>query len=221
VRNWLSVVLVVALGWLPGSAFAEQKIFIDKGLYSVDTFHNGKRIAIHRGQDPRATVMPAFSFTSRKCPPFCIQPFSAGDNVTTIAEMELLGKIRKKGVLLVDVRRHPWIKTGTIPGAVNLPWVTFRMKKGKANPGLGKAMAFLGATQKEGGWDFTGARPVILFDNGIWDGKARRTVKSLLKLGYPPQKIFWYRQGMQGWHILGLNHVNTANSRENYLKYNF
>ena len=220
-RNWLSVVMVVVLGWAPSSGFADQKIFINKDLFSVNTFHNGKPIAIQRGQNPRATVMPAFSFTSRKCPPFCIQPFSAGDKVETIAEMELLGKIQKKGVLLVDVRRRPWVKTGTIPGAVNLPWVTFRVKNGKTHPNLKKAMAFLGARLKDGSWDFSGARAVIVFDNGIWDGKARRTIKRLLGTGYPPEKIFWYRQGMQGWHILGLNHVNTPNSLDKYLKYNF
>lgn len=220
-KKWLPLGMILAFGLTSGSIFAEQKIYIDKGLFSVDTMHNGKPVAIQRGQDPRATVMPAFSFTSRKCPPFCIQPFRAADNVETIAELELLDMIQIKGVLLVDVRRKPWVRTGTIPGAVNLPWVVFRLKKGQPHPNRKRAMTFLGAKSADGGTDFSEARPVILFDNGIWDGKARRTINSLLKAGFPASRIFWYRQGMQGWHILGLNHVNTANSESNYLKYNF
>jgi len=30
-------------------------------------------------------------------------------------------------------------------------------------------------------------------------------IKGLLKIGYPPHKILWYRGGMQDWESLGLS----------------
>jgi rhodanese-related sulfurtransferase len=32
-------------------------------------------------------------------------------------------------------------------------------------------------------------------------------IKGLLKMGYPPHKILWYRGGMQDWESRGLSTV--------------
>ena len=53
-----------------------DKVNITPNLASVDVMHNGKTVTIARNQDQKNTVNPAFAKTSRKCPPFCIQPSS-------------------------------------------------------------------------------------------------------------------------------------------------
>ena len=56
-------------------------------------------------------------------------------------------------------------------------------------------------------WDFSGAKEVLLWCNGMWCGQSPRAIKGLLALGYPPEKIFYYRGGMQAWQSLGLTVV--------------
>jgi hypothetical protein len=60
------------------------------------------------------------------------------------------------------------------------------------------------AVNLEGLWDFSNSKTVVMFCNGMWCGQSPNNIKNLLKFGYPPQKIKWYRGGMQDWEILGL-----------------
>ena len=53
-------------------------------------------------------------------------------------------------------------------------------------------------------WDFSNAKTLVLFCNGMWCGQSPNNIKSLLKIGYPAHKLKWYRGGMQDWSILGL-----------------
>ncbi len=41
----------------------------------------------------------------------------------------------------------------------------------------------------------------------MWCGQSPRAVKGLLALGFPPEKILYYRGGMQAWQSLGLTVV--------------
>ncbi|MDH5355719.1 MAG: rhodanese-like domain-containing protein, partial [Gammaproteobacteria bacterium] len=56
-------------------------------------------------------------------------------------------------------------------------------------------------------FDFSKAKTLVLFCNGMWCGQSPASMKSLLKYGYPAEKIKWYRDGMQAWEILGFNTV--------------
>ena len=60
------------------------------GLPSVEVVHKGEKVVIQRNQYQANTVNPAFAKTSRKCPPFCIQPTSLAPGVETIGEDEVL-----------------------------------------------------------------------------------------------------------------------------------
>ena len=53
-------------------------------------------------------------------------------------------------------------------------------------------------------WDFSSAKNLLLWCNGMWCGQSPRAIQGLLKLGYPVEKLHYYRDGMQGWQILGL-----------------
>ena len=56
--------------------------------------------------------------------------------------------------------------------------------------------------------DFSKAKTLVMFCNGMWCGQSPNNIKSLLKMGYPANKIKWYRGGMQDWEVLGLSTVS-------------
>ena len=197
------------------SVFAADKIAvkITPDMASVDVIHNGKKTTITRNQNQKNTVNPAFAKTSRKCPPFCIQPAVLAPGVETIAEVEVLGYLSKmaagdKTILVIDSRTPDWAKKGTIPGAVNIPWTALNPAKGADPISIGEILVDqFGVKEMEGLWDYSGARTLVMFCNGMWCGQSPNNIKNLLKFGYPADKIKWYRGGMQDWEILGLSTV--------------
>ena len=64
-----------------------------------------------------------------------------------------------------------------------------------------------GVEEQEGLWNYSNAKTLVLFFNGMWCGQSPRNIKTLLKFGYPASKIKWYRGGMQNWETLGLSTV--------------
>ena len=197
------------------SVFAADKVAvkITPDMASVDVMHNGKKTTITRNQNQKNTVNPAFAKTSRKCPPFCIQPAVLAPGVETIAEVEVLGYLSKmaagdKTILVIDSRTPDWAKKGTIPGAVNIPWTALNPAKGADPISIGEILVDqFGVKEMEGLWDYSGARTLVMFCNGMWCGQSPNNIKNLLKFGYPADKIKWYRGGMQDWEILGLSTV--------------
>lgn len=205
-------------------ALAGKPVNITKDTMSVTTNHLGKAVEIKRNQDNAATISKYYEKTSRPCPPFCVLPISVHPEVKTIGEVELLHHVKSKDALLIDSRTPDWIngKSGTIPGAVNIPWKEISVNKGGADEiTLSEHMEFMGARQKEDdSWDYSGARQVIFFCNGYWCGQSPANIKTLLSMGYPASKILWYRGGMQAWSSLGFNTVEGGNSKESYMKHN-
>jgi rhodanese-related sulfurtransferase len=170
-------------------------------------------VKIIRNQDNNNTVNPAFAKTSRPCPPFCIQPATLAPGVETIAEREVIDYIAKmsggdSSILVVDSRTPDWVKKGTIPGAVNLPWTKLNPAKGADPISILEIMEEqFGVTESEGLLNFSEAKTLVMFCNGMWCGQSPNNIKNLLKFGYPAHKIKWYRGGMQDWEILGLSTV--------------
>ena len=100
-----------------------MEVNISQDLASVPVHHGDDFINIQRIQDQDHVLTGGFTKTSRKCPPFCIQPLHVAPGVTTVGELELLDFIDKKlevgKGLLIDARTPSWHKKGTIPGSVN------------------------------------------------------------------------------------------------------
>ena len=67
---------------------ADLAVGITRSLDKFEGTVNGKPVVIMRNQDQTATVNPAFAKTSRKCPPFCIQPMQLSPGVETIGEVK-------------------------------------------------------------------------------------------------------------------------------------
>lgn len=153
-------------------------------------------VKIMRNQDTEATIDPKYAKTSRKCPPFCIQPMQVAPGVTTVGEIELL-EFAEAGGKLIDGRTVEWHIEGTIPGAVNMPYTQMAER-------LDEIGCVRGSDDK---WDCANAEKVLLFCNGPWCGQSPMAIKAMLREGYPPEKILYYRGGMQAWHSMGLTVV--------------
>jgi rhodanese-related sulfurtransferase len=188
---------------------------ITADLPSVEVMHGGQKATIMRNQNPDNNVNPAFAKTSRKCPPFCIQPGALAQGVDTIGELELLHFLKKmsdgdKSIIVVDSRTPDWVEKGTIPGAVNIPWD--KLNIGKSDPITVQEILekHFGVRNQDGFYMFDNAKTVVMFCNGPWCGQSPTNIKGLLKIGYPADKIKWYRGGMQDWEVLGLTTVKPA-----------
>jgi rhodanese-related sulfurtransferase len=111
-------------------------------------------------------------------------------------------------ILVVDSRTPDWVKKGTIPGAINLPWTKLNPAKGADPVSILEIMEdHFGVTESEGLLNFSKAKTLVMFCNGMWCGQSPNNIMNLLKFGYPAHKIKWYRGGMQDWEILGLSTV--------------
>jgi rhodanese-related sulfurtransferase len=174
---------------------AELDVKINARTASVTVQTAKGPVEIMRNQDPNATIDAKYAKTSRKCPPFCIQPMQVAPGVTTVGEIELL-EFAKNGGKLIDGRTIEWHLDGTIPSAINMPYTE-----------MASRLDEIGCTGSTGNWDCTKAEKVLLFCNGPWCGQSPMAIKAMLREGYPADKILYYRGGMQAWHTLGLTVV--------------
>ena len=195
--------------------FAADKVEVNitPDMASVEVLHEGKKTTISRNQNQKNTVNRDFAWTSRKCPPFCIQPAVVAPGVETIAELEVLAYLARinagdESILVIDSRTPDWVKKGTIPGAVNIPWTALNPARGADPISIGEIMVDkFGVKELEGLWDYSSAKTLVMFCNGMWCGQSPNNILNLLKFGYPADRIKWYRGGMQDWEILGLSTV--------------
>ena len=205
----LIVLSALGLG-LAGSGLYAAEVNITGEVESITVRHGENDVKIMRNQNQKNTVNPAFAKTSRKCPPFCIQPATIAEGVETIAELEMLQYLSRRSegdesILVIDSRTPAWVAKGTIPGAINIPWTSLNPAKGADPISIGEILEEkFNARNLEGLWDFRNARTLVMFCNGMWCGQSPNNIKNLLAFGYPAHKIKWYRGGMQNWEILGL-----------------
>ena len=176
---------------LPGHAQEPVNIRPDTPTVTVET-EDGP-VEIGRIQDNDNHVTGEWARTSRPCPPFCIQPMTPAEGVTTIGELELIEMLQDPEAIVVDSRTRDWFAGGSIPGAINIPYL-------EAPDRLDE----LGCVIDFDGFDCTEAKPVALFCNGLWCGQSPSAIRRMIAAGFPADKIHYYRGGMQSWRVLGL-----------------
>jgi len=209
--RWLCALALVA-GTTAQADDAEPVVKITRELASVEVLHDGKPVTIRRVQDTDNTINPFFAKTSRKCPPFCLQPVTLAPGVETIGELEVLDYLQRRAagdnsILVIDSRGPEWVARGTIPGSVNIHYQKLRLSKA-GEPAVAKILEEqFDALRLDEFWDFREAKTLVLFCNGIWCGQSPMNIRSLLKIGYPAHKLKWYRGGMQAWETVGLTTV--------------
>lgn len=187
----------------------ELIIKITKDISSVTTQDSGRDIKIIRVQEVNHKLLDDFTKTSRPCPPFCIQSTKIAPNIDTIAELEIFKfmkeKITNQKGIIIDSRLKNWFEIETIPSAINIPYpIILHSKKEK----IAQIFKLLGMKiENNGEWNFDNAKELTIFDNGLWCSQASFLIKGLLKYHYPSSKIHYYRDGLQGWKLLGLTTV--------------
>lgn len=183
----------IALTLFAGTAMAENEVGITKDMPSITVQTDNGMVEINRVQDTKNKIDDEWALTSRPCPNFCIQPHSPAEGVTTIGELELIEMLQDSEAVVLDSRTRDWFEGGTIPGAINIPY-TYVVDE----------LAQLGCEPDFDGWDCAAAKPVALFCNGVWCGQSPTAIRNMVKAGYPANRIFYYRGGMQVWRLLGL-----------------
>ncbi len=177
---------------------------IVKGLPYVEVKVDGKTFKIERTQKEGSYLTNTFALTSRPSPPFFIEPFSVSNDVETYGELEVLDFISKKKGIFIDARLANWYERSAIPGAVNIPFKHFLSDADEQEQVL-KDLG--GAYDKSGEWDFSKAKTILLYCNGAWCGQSPTAINALIEVGYPENKMKYYRGGMQAWQLLGLTTI--------------
>ena len=208
--SWIAVTAIAAMSW--AGAAGALDVAITPTIDTVETLHQGETVTIQRNQNTQHRVDPYFTYTSRECPPFCIQPAQVAPGVETVAELEVLDALRRIGegaedVLVVDSRTAQWPRRAMIPGAVNVPWTSLDPEQAEPEAVGAILRDTFGAVHRDGAWDFGPAKTLVLYCNGMWCAQSNSMVVSLLRYGYPAAKLKWYRGGMQNWSNVGLTTV--------------
>ncbi|MCW1951642.1 MAG: rhodanese-like domain-containing protein [Octadecabacter sp.] len=175
---------------------------------------NGQTFTVTRDQDTRATLLGEYALTSRACPPHCLQPLIVANGVETVAELEVLAFLEENVTggtgLLIDTRAPADYGRGSIPGSVNVPFPTLAAE----NRYRDDILRALGAVDQGADvLDFSQAMALALYSGGPWSGDAPTAIESLLAAGYPAEKLFYFRGGIQAWAHVGLTIQNSQNPR--------
>lgn len=213
-RHALALALAAPMALAAGSG-AALDVGISADMESVSVEHDGQMLVVQRNQDRRNTIAPYYAFTSRPCPPFCIQPMNIAPGVETVGELEVLGYLQSGAdgdgaALVVDARQPQWTERGMIPGAVNIPWTVFDPGQSTARSIRETLLTRFDVVERDGFLDFSRARTLVLYCNGMWCSQSTNIVHSLLRLGYPAHRLKWYRGGMQSWESVGLSTVRAT-----------
>ena len=189
------------------SAGQYDKVKITPHMAYIYVYHKGKAVKVHRIQDTKHKITGEYAKIYR--PGKYIQPIKMHNDIQTVAEIELLefmtNKVNKKEGLLIDLRPKAAYKDESIPSAVNIP------ARVKDNPvKVEKILKILGAKRNtDGTLDTRNVLKVAFYCNGLWCDKSSDFIKTFLDLGYPAEKILYYRGGMQMWKILGFTTVTN------------
>lgn len=182
-----------------------EVVEITKGLPFVEVEDNGKTIKIERTQKEDSYLDNTFALTSRPSPPFFIEPFSVSDGVETYGELEVLDFISKKKGIFIDARLENWYQQSAIPSSINIPFKIFLSESTTRT----KLLEKFGAKQikEDEDWDFSEAKTLLFYCNGAWCGQSPTAINALIEIGYPKEKMKYYRGGMQSWQLIGLTTI--------------
>ena len=194
-----------------------------------------KKVTIARDSDLRcrkvsfnASQFWDGEYASADVPDFCkktfitaagkLSPMKMHDDIETFGELEVLEFLEEmqddKQMLFVDSRKTPWYKSVTIPSAINIPFIYFTERDKWTNEKK-EALKLFGVKGKKAegneksSYDFSEAKTILFFCNGVWCRQSPQMIEALLKLGYPAKKMKWYRGGMQSWLNVGMTSTRT------------
>jgi rhodanese-related sulfurtransferase len=220
-------------------AFAEKNAVMIHA-HSIDisyTSEDGKvkKTTIARDSDLRCRKIPFNareywdgSYASRDVAEYCkktfitaagkLSPMKIHKDIETFGELEVLEFLEEmqddKEMLFVDSRKSSWFESVSIPSAINIPFIYFT-ERNKWIEEKKEALKRFGVQGDKAPYDFSKAKTVLFFCNGVWCRQSPQMIEALLALGYPPEKMKWYRGGMQSWLSVGMTSTRTAESPVN------
>ncbi len=206
--------------------FAANKGFEYSGIMVKDRSKSQvEDIVVKRDIDPICKKVPINNtmlwegnYANAKVPDACkftfvvtpgkLLPMHLDEDLETYGELEVLAFIKQMQhddtMLLIDSRKKPWFDYRTIPGAINMPFHYFKERDSfefQFEYGLKHMGVYIG---KDDEFDFSEAKILVLFCNGPWCSQSPAMIYALLEIGYPAEKIKWYRGGMQDWLSAGM-----------------
>jgi len=134
------------------------------------------------------------------------------EHIKTVSELEVLHHIKKSQkepnkYILIDSRKSEWYENSTIPTAINLPYTNIQYDEDfeEEYNYLLKVLNIKKLLTNK--LDFSNAKIAVMFCNGLWCAQSKRAIKELLNMGYPKEKLLWYRGGLQDWKIVGFTTI--------------
>jgi rhodanese-related sulfurtransferase len=173
-------------------------------LSQASFIFDGKRIEIGLNAADAVKFASRFASLKASCDPHCVAPALVAVGIETVIEPQLLEfmveAVGRNTGLLVDARMPADRALGFIPGSVSLP----HQMLAELNDIRTQTLKALGARTFEDVYNFADAQTLMVYDNGPSQNDAGLLVAHLLEVGYPPEKIRYYRGGMQVWSVLAL-----------------
>lgn len=197
-RRWTAQAAIVLFLAATASS-AEERAVAMKASFIFD----GERVEIRRDNRDALRFVTYFVSASEPCLNACIAPMKAADGVETVDEAQVLAFLETKvGTnigLALDARASQDRVGGFIPGSVMLPPRVVDPR----NLGRDDVLRALGAREFDGVFNYADAKHLLIYDQGPATDDAGLLVRHLIAAGYPPEKIKYYRGGMQVWSVLG------------------
>ena len=219
--------LIIMLSLLSTLIYSKDISFVYAGV-SVKTFDNsGKetRTVVKRNIPEICKKVPinnemvwTGNYANEKVPEVCkstyvhttgnLLPIQLEEGITTYGELEVLAFLKHMqsddSLLLIDGRKESWFNYRTIPGAIHIPFHHLK-EKDAFEFEFDTALSILGVTMdKDQAYSFRQAKTLTIFCNGPWCSQSVAMITALLAIGYPAEKINWYRGGMQNWLAAGM-----------------
>ena len=191
----------------------------------IDTSGHIKDIVVKRDIPDECKKVPinntmvwTGSYANAKVPEACkstyvhttgsLLPMHLHEDVVTYGELEVLAFIKHMqtddSMLLIDGRKQEWYDYRTIPGAINLPFHHFK-ERNSFEFEFEHALRILGVKiHEDDTFDFSKAKTITIFCNGPWCSQSVAMIQALLDIGYPADKMNWYRGGLQTWLAAGM-----------------
>ena len=122
-----------------------------------------------------------------------LQPMIPVPGIKPVGELEVLAALADPEFFVVDMREPEWRLKATIPGSISIPFseVTHRLDE-------------LGCSRDPKGWVCSSAKKMVAFCNGPACPQSPTAFHTMVRDGFPPERIYYYRGGMQDWLVLGL-----------------
>ncbi len=192
----------------PSASLGE--VLLSEGVKSVNISLNGESFTIQRNQTPGHTITDLYTSTTVGS----LQPMILAPGIETIGELEVIDYLQQAqtdpNTILVDTRTPFWFSRMRIPGSINVPYSLF---KGELSALETVEKFFNVKVDDRGQLDFSQAKTIVGYCNGYFCGQTPSMFKgeafSLINIGYPPEKLKYYRGGMQAWSSLGLTVIGN------------